>query len=119
VPKVQVAFSSDAGATFGAPVQVDDGNPGGRVDVLLLEDGSALVSWLERGAAGQAEVRARRIWSDGRAGPPATVATSSDARASGFPRMAVDGTGSLVVAWTDAGESGSRVRVARAEIPNR
>ena len=119
VPKVQVAFSSDAGATFGGAVQVDDGNPAGRVDVLLLEDGSALVSWLERGAAGQADVRARRVWPDGRAGPTATVATSSDARASGFPRMAIDRSGSLIVAWTDAGESGSRVRVARAEIPRR
>jgi hypothetical protein len=124
VPLVNVAFSGDAGAAFSAPVQVDDGNPAGRVDALLLADGSALVTWLERTAGGQAEVRARRVWapadgSPGRSGPAATVATSSDARASGFPRMAALADGSLLVAWTDAGEAGTRVRVARAEVPER
>ncbi|HEV2149046.1 MAG TPA: hypothetical protein VGR37_16690, partial [Longimicrobiaceae bacterium] len=43
--RVLVAFSDDAGATFGAPVRVDDGDPAGRVDVELLEGGEALVSW--------------------------------------------------------------------------
>jgi hypothetical protein len=119
VPRVKVAFSADAGATFGAPVQVDDGNPAGRVDVLLAPDGSALVVWLERAGEGVAEVRARRVWPDGRATPAATVASSSDARASGFPRMAVAGEGSVVIAWTDAGDEGTRVRVARAEVPLR
>jgi hypothetical protein len=119
VPRVNVAFSGDAGAAFGSPVQVDDGNPAGRVDALMLEDGSALVSWLERTSSGQAEVRARRVWPEGRTGPAATVTVSSDARASGFPRMAALGDGSLLIAWTDAGESGTRVRVARAEIPER
>jgi hypothetical protein len=33
---VQIAFSTDAGATFGKPVRVDDGQPIGRVDVLRL-----------------------------------------------------------------------------------
>jgi hypothetical protein len=118
-PRVKVAFSSDAGGTFSAPVHVDDGNPAGRVDVLLLEDGSALVSWLERVAEGSAEVRVRRVRPDGTSGPAATITTSSDARASGFPRMAQGADGSLVIAWTDAGESGTRVRVARAEVPGR
>ena len=119
VPRVKVAFSADAGASFGAPVQVDEGNPAGRVDVLLVEDGSALVSWLERVADGVAEVRARRVWPDGRSTPPTTIASSSDARASGFPRMALDGEGSVLVAWTDAADGGTRVRVARAEVPRR
>src|SRR5688572_18738478 len=36
--RVKVAFSNDAGATFGAPVRVDGGTPAGRVDVELLPD---------------------------------------------------------------------------------
>ena len=41
-PRVKLAFSNDAGETFGQPVAVDDGNPTGRVDVLLLvADGRA------------------------------------------------------------------------------
>jgi hypothetical protein len=45
-PHVKVAFSEDAGAIFNKPVQVDDGANVGRVDTLLLADGSALVCWL-------------------------------------------------------------------------
>jgi len=51
-PRVKAAFSTDAGATFGEPIQVDDGETLGRVDVLLLPDGSALVCWLSGNAEG-------------------------------------------------------------------
>ena len=42
-----VAFSHDAGTTFGAPVRVDEAGSLGRVDIELLPDGSAVVSWIE------------------------------------------------------------------------
>lgn len=108
--QVKVAFSSDAGATFGAPARVDGGNPEGRVDVVLLADGGALVSWMERAGGQQAEVRVRRVGADGRMGEPRTVAGSSAARSSGFPRMVPAGE-NLVLAWTAPGDS-SRVRAA-------
>lgn len=112
-PRVLLAFSDDAGGTFGAPARVDDGDPVGRVAVLLLEDGSALVSWLESVGEG-AEVRVRRIAPDGGRGPAATVASSSAARASGFPRMVRMGE-QLVFAWTQPGDPGS-VQVAAARL---
>jgi hypothetical protein len=118
-PRVKVAFSGDAGATFGSPVQVDGGNPSGRVDVLLLDDESALVTWLERVGDGRAEVRARRIWSDGAAGPAITVTSSSDARASGFPRAVLAPDGTLVFAWTDVQGGASQIKVARARSAGR
>jgi hypothetical protein len=43
-PRVRVAFSADGGATFGPGQRVDDGRPIGRVDAVLLADGTALVS---------------------------------------------------------------------------
>jgi len=116
-PRVKVSFSSDAGGSFAPPIGVDDGNPAGRVDVELLEDGSALVAWLERTGEGSAEVRVRRVWSDGRSGAASTVAASSSARASGFPQMVGTADGTFVFAWTDVGDAGSRVRVARAAVP--
>ncbi len=100
-PRVKLAFSDDAGETFGNPILVDDGAPSGRVDVALLDDGSAMVSWLER-VAGGGEVRARRIGADGRRGPAVTIAPSGTARSSGFPRMVRSGK-RLVFAWTGAG----------------
>lgn len=115
-PRVKVAFSNDAGARFDAPVNVDAGNPAGRVDVALLPDGGALVSWIERTGGDAAEVRARRIGANGARGAAMTIATASAARASGFPRMAVVERGADVVfAWTVPGRP-SAIRVARAHI---
>ena len=113
--RVKVAFSDDAGATFGAPVMVDDGNPAGRVDVALLEDGSALVTWIERTGGDDAAVRARRVsGTGGGRGAALTIATSSAKRASGFPRTAIRGD-DVIFAWTVPGEP-SEVRVARASL---
>jgi hypothetical protein len=84
--KVQIAFSRDAGATFGAPVRVDEGNPAGRVGLQWL-NGEAYVSWLERGTGDSAFVKVRPVTRDGVAREPITVTASNGARSSGFPRM--------------------------------
>lgn len=113
--RVRLAFSSDGGASFGTPIEIDDGNPAGRVDVELLADGRAVVSWLERTGGDSAAVRMRTVAETGERGAPWTIAATSGARASGFPRM-VSVRDGLVVAWT-ATEPGApaRVRVARVE----
>ncbi|MEK6289536.1 MAG: sialidase family protein [Acidobacteriota bacterium] len=113
VPRVKVIFSSDAGATFGQPIIVDEGTPVGRVDVLMLANGSALVSWLERTAKG-GEVKVRLLRPDGSRGQSTTVAESSAARASGFPQMARAGD-EIIFAWTDPGTP-SRVRTAKGRL---
>jgi hypothetical protein len=113
VPRVKMAFSSDAGATFGEPVQIDEGKPAGRVATVLLPDGSALVSWIERTGGDTASVRVRRVTRDGRANAASTVAASSAARASGFSRMAISGD-QVYFAWTVPGRP-STVQVARAK----
>jgi hypothetical protein len=113
-PRVKLAFSKDAGATFEKPIVVDGGNPAGRVDVALLRDGSALVSWIERTGGDTAAVLARRVRRDGGRGTPVTIANSSAARASGFPRMAVTGDRAMF-AWTEPGKP-AHVRVARVRL---
>ena len=110
--RVRVAFSEDAGATFGPPFPVDDGAPLGRVDLELLSDGSALVTWLE-GSGEEARILARAVTPDGQAGPVMLVSPASGERASGFPRAAVLGD-RVLFAWTDAGEP-ARIRVAAAD----
>ena len=110
--RVKLAFSADAGETFGQPVSVDDGNPAGRVDLLLLDDGSAMVCWLEKLPEGGA-VRVRRVRPDGKLDEAVTVAPSGTARSNGFPQMARAGD-SLVFAWT-----GSRVFTATLALPRK
>jgi hypothetical protein len=111
--RVQLALSDDAGARFGPPVRIDDGQQLRRVDVLLLEDGDALVSWLERVEDGSAEIRVRRVAPSGAVGAAGVAARSSAARASGFPRMA-RGRAGVVMAWTAAGDDAG-VRTARLD----
>jgi hypothetical protein len=112
-PHVKLAFSSDAAASFGSPIQIDDDENVGRVDVLLLPDGSALVCWMsgnvERGA-----LKVRRAQPDGTLGPTAVVAQTDISRSSGFPRMARLGD-EVHFAWTEFGKP-SRVRMATAKI---
>ena len=112
--RVNVAFSDDGGGTFGTPVRVDDGTPAGRVDIALLPDGGALVTWIERVGGDVAAVRARRVTRDGKAGTATTIASSSAARASGFPSLALTGS-NVMFAWTVPGRP-SAVRVARAPL---
>lgn len=109
----KVAFSGDAGATFGSPIQVDDGETLGRVDVLLLPDNSALVCWLAGSAEGGA-IKVRRIQPDGLVGPPAVIAKTDISRSSGFPRMARLGN-EVYFAWTEFGKP-SHVRTATADV---
>ncbi|MGH9368227.1 MAG: hypothetical protein ACRD3M_11200 [Thermoanaerobaculia bacterium] len=101
-PRVVLAISSDAGATFGEPVGIDDDGPAGRVDVTLDSNGDAIVCWVA--AAGKdAAIRLRRVRPHGPAGAPVTVAPTSLARSSGFPRIERIGS-TLLVVWVEASE---------------
>ena len=81
-PRVYAAFSNDAGATFSAPLRIDTDKASGRVDVALLADGSAVVTWVA--VRGEKSIAfARRITAT-RANAPVEIG-----EARGFPRIAV------------------------------
>ncbi len=88
-PRVYVAFSEDAGATFGKPVRVDDGSSTGRADVVLLKDGAAAVTWVAN-----AKLHMRRVSADGTLGNPVDLG-----EAAGFPRAARWGE-NVAVVWS-------------------
>lgn len=115
--RVNVVFSTDAGATFNASVRADDGLPAGRVDVEMLSGDAALVSWIERVGGDTAQVRARIVRRDGRVEPHVVVSPSSGTRSSGFPRMARTDDG-VLIAWTIPGKP-SRVELARIRAGKR
>jgi hypothetical protein len=112
--RVRVATSVDGGQTFAAPVRVDDGDPLGRVTVVLDESARPIVMWMERITADSAAVRVRRVGTDGTLSVATTVSSGAGSRRSGFPRMVRSGT-ELVFAWTIPGDS-LRVRVGTATI---
>jgi hypothetical protein len=102
------AFSKDGGATFGAPIRLDDSASIGRVDIELLDDESAIASWVEF-ADQRAQLRIRWIDSSGARGPAQTVAGLGVERSSGQPRLGRRGH-ELLIAWTETSDGRSAVR---------
>jgi len=106
------SFSSDAGATFGAPIRLDEAGSLGRVGIALVEDGSAVASWIEF-TNQRAQLRIRRIDRSGARGPAQTVAGVGAERTSGYPRLARRGD-ELLLAWTETSDGRSKVQTAVA-----
>jgi hypothetical protein len=116
------ALSSDAGRTWGAPVRIDDGVSLGRVDVEVLDDGSAVATWVEY-ADGRSQLRMRHVEASGNKSDAVSVAAGIEGgSASGFPRLARHGK-ELVFAWTESEVKGENseplltVHTAIAHLP--
>lgn len=106
---VRLIRSADGGATFGAPLVVDDQNPPGRVEVALAADGAAWLCWLGR-AEDDGVVLVRRVGADGEPSDAQVVAKTGAGRGSGFPQLLAR-EGELLFAWTDDGVQTARLRL--------
>ena len=105
------AFSHDGGRTFGQPIRIDDQTSLGQVNITLLADGAAAVSFLEAG--NRSEFRVRRVEQNGTRSPVVTIASFFGMQ---HPRLA-QSRNELLFAWTEYGQDGSpRVRTARASL---
>lgn len=93
--QVNVAFSSDGGATFQSPIRIDEELTIGRVDLEMLEPSTALVSWMESG-----KIKACIVNANGKKEPAIVIANASNARSAGFPQLATTGA-AIFIAWTD------------------
>ena len=113
-PKVEMAFSPDGGNNFGPPIQVDDGNPSGRVGIVTLDSGNAVVTWLERGAPAS-QLRGRQVDKDGTVHPSFLVGAADSGTSGGFPRIGRDG-GTVIFTWTDTKDN--RVKVSALNTTN-
>ncbi|MCB9352367.1 MAG: hypothetical protein H6573_33500 [Lewinellaceae bacterium] len=111
---VKVAFSGDAGATFSELVQVDDGNPSGRVDVEFLDNENVLVTWLEN-TENAAEIRAAITSEKGKEGESMTLVQTSPARSSGFPVLAKN-KDHFLLAWTAVDSISTTVKTAKWQL---
>jgi hypothetical protein len=110
------AFSQDAGVTFSAPVRLDDVGSLGRVGIALVDDGSAVASWVEL-VDKRAELRFRRVDGSGQRSAAQTISAAGEGRASGYPRLARRG-GEILFAWTETrGDEPSTLRTAAAQLP--
>lgn len=93
--QVNLVFSENGGESFGKPIRIDEGKPIGRVDVLMLNKNSAMVSWMEG-----AEIKVVKVNKNGKKETSINIASSAESRSSGFPQMTKAGD-KLIFAWTD------------------
>ncbi len=113
-PQVLAAFSSTSGETFMPPIRIDTGNAIGRVDTVMLNDNSGLVSWLE--PKGDAIVlQVVRIYENGMHSDPIVITNTSAERQSGFPQLEViDDV--VYVAWTNIESNKSSIEITKYEL---
>ncbi len=105
--RVLARVSDNAGDSFGPVVRMDLGRPQGRVDSVMLADGTLVVSWLEMtgGETGkQGGIYLRTLTLEGRLSEPQLVIPSSTSRMSGFPRMVLLGGRQVLLTCTQDGE---------------
>jgi hypothetical protein len=116
--RAYAAFSNDAGRTFGDPVRLDDAASLGKVDIEMLDDGSAVATWVEF-ANQRSTFRLRRVERSGTKSAPMTIAGAAGGRIGGVPRLARAGN-ELVFAWVETPESGGvgTVKTAVATLPH-
>ena len=93
--QVKVVFSKDGGITFGQHIRIDEEKPIGRVDVVMLDPLTAIVSWMEGSS-----IKAVKVHADGKKERSIMIASSSDKRSSGFPQMTLMNN-KIIFAWTD------------------
>ena len=103
------AFSQDGGTTWSAPIRLDDNASLGHVDIEMLDDGSAVASWMEF-AGGKSQLKVRHVTASGQRSAAAEV--PGVGRVSGYPRMTRMGN-EILLAWTDSGAGQVKGAVGR------
>jgi hypothetical protein len=107
-PSVNVIFSDDGGETFNQPIQLNQSEEAiGRVDLVLLDEETAVVSWMEG-----TNIHAAQVTKQGNVERLTVLAESSQSRSSGFPQL-TKGEGFIMAAWTDA--EAKTVRTAKLQ----
>jgi len=101
IPRVYLAFSHDEGTSFEEPIQVDKGNPMGRVD-LETADNFVLVTWMEA-SGNKSSIYTRKVYMNGVKEEPVLVYETENSRAAGFPRM-IGLKNEFIFAWTQPGD---------------
>ncbi len=123
-PIVNIAFSMDAGETFGRAIRIDTGrtakdndqkdNAAGRVDVVQLADGSALVTWVEWTDDGEALLICRVRPKNG-CDKPQILTLNNSAGGINFPRMVQVDNG-VYIAWTQPTNKTSTIKMIFAAL---
>ncbi len=109
-PRVQLAFSQDGGANFKVPIVIEEGKVLGRVDVALIDEKNALVSWMGS-SENKTQLKAMKVSLSGEKAPPLVIATIDASRKTGFPQMERIGD-NVHFAWTAVTPTATTIKTA-------
>ena len=108
-PRIQVSFSENQGETFGLQYRVDNGNAIGRVDVVMIDQNNAVVSWMEPDGI-DTLIQILKVSSNGEKNMPITITKTRSERSSGFPQLELVGD-KLYLAWTSLEDKKPAIKI--------
>jgi len=116
IPKVYVSFSDVQNLSYNEPIQIDDGTPLGRVDLISMDEQAkeVLVVWLEQREE-RASFRARIIRENGEKMPSLHLVEVSASRSSGFASIR-QWHDDYLLAWTHVDEVNLETQVMTALV---
>ena len=97
-PRVNLSFSKSYGTSFDSPIQINDNNAIGRVDVVYLNDKEVLVSYMEEDDF-DTYLRLRKVSIDGNVSKPITISKIDSGRNTGVPQLEILND-EIFVVWT-------------------
>ncbi|MGB5555497.1 MAG: hypothetical protein WBM83_12615 [Flavobacteriaceae bacterium] len=109
-PQVKLVFSADGGENFDAPIVVSPVKTIGRVDVVLLDMNTAIVSYMEM-IDKQAQLKAVKVKRSGEIAKPVVISELDASRKTGFPQMELV-QDKVYFAWTDVDQKNSAIKTA-------
>ena len=113
--QLKVAFSNDISNGFDTPIIVNANDPIGRVDIELLDQNTALISYIDI-IDGGAYIKLQMITSDRNQDKLLIIDESSENRSSGFPVITLDKEkNKTIIAWT---ENKEKFKIKTALVDN-
>ena len=116
IPTVKLIFSKDNGVTFDEPAIIDKIKTIGRVGVNMIDNESALVSWVTSEDS-RTVIKAVKVHISGKKENPVIVSEFDPSRSSGFPQLEIL-DGKAYFAWTDVSGESPMIKIAFLNLEN-
>ena len=115
-PLVNISFSTSNGDTFNSPIQLNDLDAIGRVDVAFLNSKEVLVSYMEVDDIGT-YLKVKKVSLDGKISEAFTVSEIDGGRNTGVPQLEIM-DGKVFLVWTISIEGKNQLKSVRLDSKN-
>ena len=116
IPLVNISFSTSNGDTFNSPIQLNDLDAIGRVDVAFLNSKEVLVSYMEVDDIGT-YLKVKKVSLDGMVSEAFTVSEIDGGRNTGVPQLEIM-KGEVFLVWTISIEGKNQLKSVKLDSKN-